>query len=604
MTDDQASTVARSAIGSRAGLYARVSSEQQAQQNTIASQLEALKQRIQQDGIVLEDELCFVDEGYSGGTLLRPSLERLRDVAAAGGLDRLYVHSPDRLARKYAYQVLLIDELRRCGVEVIFLNRTIGTSPEDDLLLQVQGMVAEYERAKILERSRRGKRHAGRRGRVNVLSGAPYGYRYISEHEGGGEASYQIRLEEAHTVQRIFEWIALDRLSIGEVCRRLVQQGIPSPRGKNYWDRTTVWAILKNPAYKGSAGFGKTRIGERRPRLRAYRGQTEQPRRAYSVYDVPAEEWISIPVPAMVGEELFDTVAEQLAENRARNRQTKRGVRYLLQGLLVCRCCGHAYYGKPVSLSARKGKDRHYAYYRCIGMDAYRFGGQRICENRQVRTDMIEEAVWSDVSALLNEPERIEREYERRLTDDDKPAHSSRDQQLAAVIQRVQRGVARLIDAYEDGLLERKEFEPRIKAAKSRLEKLQGEAQSLAEDRAQEQQLRLVIGQLREFAARVRDGVQQADWATRRDLIRTLVKRVELDKEDVRIVYRLSPPSQSKDPNGAILQHCRRSHLAAAGQRLPARSAGRMVRAGGQAPAEGPGLPDPLRRRLRHGVHL
>ncbi|MGH7411148.1 MAG: recombinase zinc beta ribbon domain-containing protein [Candidatus Methylomirabilis sp.] len=327
-----------------------------------------------------------------------------------------------------------------------------------------------------------------------------------------------------------------------------------------------MWGILKNPAYKGSAAFGKTRIGERRLRLRAYRGQAEQPRRAYSVYDVPAEEWISIPVPPIVEEELFDAVAEQLVENRARNRQTKRGVRYLLQGLLVCRCCGHAYYGKPLSLSSRKGKYRHYAYYRCIGMDAYRFGGQRICENRQVRTDMIEEAVWSDVRALLQEPERIEQEYEQRLKDDGKQARSCSDQQLAALIQRVQRGIARLIDAYEEGLLERTEFEPRIKTAKSRLEKLQGEAQALAEDRVQEQQLRLVIGQLQEFAGRVRDGVQQADWTTRRELIRTLVKRVEIEKEDVRIVYRLSPPSQPKPPDGAIMQHCRRGAVAALGE--------------------------------------
>ena len=567
MSDNAASAVGGVPVsGSRAGLYARVSSEQQAKENTIASQLEALKQRMRQDGTTLEEELCFIDEGYSGSTLLRPSLERLRDVAAAGGLDRLYVHSPDRLARKYAYQVLLIDEWRRCGVEVIFLNRTIGTSAEDDLLLQVQGMVAEYERAKILERSRRGKRHAGRRGSVNVLSGAPYGYHYLREHEGGGEASYQIRLEEARVVQQIFEWVAGDRLSIGEVCRRLGAQAVPSPRGKNYWDRSTVWAILKNPAYKGSAAFGKTRIGERRPRLRAYRGQAEQPRRAYSVYDVPAEEWISIPVPPIVGEELFDAVAEQLAENRARNRQTKRGVRYLLQGLLVCRCCGHAFYGKPLSLRSRKGKYRDYAYYRCIGMDAYRFGGQRICDNRQVRTDMIEEAVWSDVCVLLNEPERIEREYERRLNKEGENASSPSDQQLAAMIQRVQRGIARLIDAYEDGLLERTEFEPRIKTAKSRLEKLQVEAQALAEDRAQEQQLRLVIGQLQEFAGRVRDGVRQADWAARRELIRTLVKRVEIDKEDVRIVYRLSPSSPSTDPTGAIMQHCRRGELPGPGQ--------------------------------------
>src|SRR5215471_13420826 len=196
-------------------MYARVSSEQQAQQQTIASQVEALRQRVQQDGWTLPDELCFLDEGASGSTLLRPALERLRDQAAAGAIDRLYVHSPDRLARKYAYQVLLLDEFKRQGVEVIFLNRHIGHSPEEDLLLQVQGMVAEYERAKILERSRRGKLHAARRGSANVLAGAPYGYRYVSRRESGGEASYQVVEDEAAVIRQVFRWVGQERCSIG-----------------------------------------------------------------------------------------------------------------------------------------------------------------------------------------------------------------------------------------------------------------------------------------------------------------------------------------------------------------------------------------------------
>jgi site-specific DNA recombinase len=170
----------------RAAIYARVSSEQQAKDNTIASQLEALKQRVAHDGLGLDSELCFIDEGWSGSTLIRPALERLRDQAAAGAIDRLYVHSPDRLARKYAYQVLVVDELRRGGVEIVFLNQGLGRTPEEDLLLQVQGMIAEYERAKILERSRRGKKHAASSGSVNVLAGAPYGYRYLDRHVGGG----------------------------------------------------------------------------------------------------------------------------------------------------------------------------------------------------------------------------------------------------------------------------------------------------------------------------------------------------------------------------------------------------------------------------------
>ncbi len=139
--------------------YARVSSEQQARAQTIDSQVAALRERVERDGASVSPEQAYLDAGYSGSTLIRPALERLRDAAAAGEIDRLYVLAPDRLARKYAYQVMLVDELQRAGVELVFLNRELGQSPEDELLLQVQGMIAEYERAKMLERSRRGKRH-------------------------------------------------------------------------------------------------------------------------------------------------------------------------------------------------------------------------------------------------------------------------------------------------------------------------------------------------------------------------------------------------------------------------------------------------------------
>ena len=119
----------------RAATYARVSSEQQADAGTIASQVAALQQRVEEDGLALDTEFCFLDDGYTGATLVRPGLERLRDVAATGAIDRVYVHSPDRLARKYAYQVLLVDELQRCGVELVFLNHPLGRTPEEDLLV-------------------------------------------------------------------------------------------------------------------------------------------------------------------------------------------------------------------------------------------------------------------------------------------------------------------------------------------------------------------------------------------------------------------------------------------------------------------------------------
>src|SRR3990170_5341147 len=266
-----------------AAIYARVSSDQQAQEQTIESQVAALRERVASDGLTLEDELCFLDDGVSGSTLMRPALERLRDVAYAGGIQKLYVHSPDRLARRYAYQVLLVDELKKYGVEIVFLNRAIGVSPEEDLLLQMQGMFAEYERAKIMERSRRGKRHAARRGSVNVLSAAPYGYRYVSKRDGGGEAAYEIHDEQAAVVKQVFEWVGRDRISIGEVSRRLKAKAIPT--GKSSWDRASIWGMLKNPAYQGSAAFGKTRTGPRRPKLRTQRGDPKIPRRTCSTYD-------------------------------------------------------------------------------------------------------------------------------------------------------------------------------------------------------------------------------------------------------------------------------------------------------------------------------
>src|SRR6516165_8077892 len=341
----------------RVGLYGRVSGEQQEKEDTIASQLEAVMQRIASDGLECDPDLHFVDDGYSGDTLIRPGLERLRDQAAAGAIDRLYVLDPDRFSRRYAYQVLISEELIRCGVEVVFLCNPPGRGPEENLLRQVQGMIAEYERAKILERCRRGKQYAARHASVNVLSGAPYGYRYVGKHEGDGQARYQVVAEEARVVRKVFEWIGQERCSIGEACRRLRREAVPTRTGKRAWDRATIWLMLKNPAYKGTAAFGKTRSGPLKPqRLRPQRDRPAQPRRPVSRVDTSSEEQIFIEVPGLVSAELFEAVQAQLEENRRRRRDRPGGGRYLLQGLVVCKRCGYGCYGKPTSRAAAKGK--------------------------------------------------------------------------------------------------------------------------------------------------------------------------------------------------------------------------------------------------------
>jgi site-specific DNA recombinase len=234
----------------RAAIYAPVSSEQQAAAHTIESQLAALSERAQADGLPVPQERQFLDNGHSGATLVRPAMDCLRDLAAVGGVDRIYFHSPDGLARNYAYQVLLIDEWRRAGVEVVFLNRSLGKSSEDDLLLQVQGIVSEYERAKIMERSRRGKKHTAQRGSLNVMSNAPFGYRYIAVHNGEGEARFETIPEQARVVSDIFKWVAQERCSPGEVCRRLQSSGRVTATGKRVWSRQTVWHILQNPCIR------------------------------------------------------------------------------------------------------------------------------------------------------------------------------------------------------------------------------------------------------------------------------------------------------------------------------------------------------------------
>src|SRR6266478_775067 len=188
-----------------AAIYARVSSERQKEEGTIASQTALLLEYAKAHELSVPPEWIFEDEGYSGALLARPGLERLRDLASEGQLEVILVYSPDRLSRRYAYQVLLLEEFSQQGVEVRFLKGAAGQNPEEQLLVQFQGMIAEYERAQIAERSRRGKRHRAKTGCVNVLSGAPYGYRYIKKTDTS-DSCYTVAEEEAAVVRQVYQW--------------------------------------------------------------------------------------------------------------------------------------------------------------------------------------------------------------------------------------------------------------------------------------------------------------------------------------------------------------------------------------------------------------
>lgn len=233
----------------------------------------------------------------------------------------------------------------------------------------------------------------------------------------------------------------------------------------------------------GTAACGTTRQDPLRPWLRAQRGRALQPRRAVSTVDVPQEEWVSIPVPALVAPAVCAAVQEQVRENQRHARQSQRGARALLQGLVQGQHCGSAYDGKRLSPSARKGQPRAYASYRCLGTDAYRFGGERVCHNTQVRTDLLDLAVWQAVRTFLAHPERLAEAYRRRLQPD---AHTKRPTLALVEEQRgtLRQGVARLIESYADGLLDKHAFAPRIIRLRQRIAHLDAQRQHLADEAA------------------------------------------------------------------------------------------------------------------------
>lgn len=517
------------------GIYARVSSDLQADTGTIKSQVAALLERVQSDGLRVPEELQFIDDGFSGATLIRPALERLRDVVYGGTLERIYIMSPDRLSRKYAYQILLMDEFRRAGVEIVFLNKQTGDTPEDELLLQVQGMVAEYERAKIMERSRRGKLHAAKHGSVSVMSAAPYGYRFVSKKTSeDGEAHYEIVFEEARVVQQIFEWVAKERVTLREVGRRLSTSGIKSRTGKPTWAAKSILQILRNTTYIGKAAFGKTKQGPKRPGLRPAKGKDQQKQDPYSLYSVPEEDWIYIPVPPLVAPALFEAVQEQLAVNKSTWRVRKDGAKYLLQGLVGCTLCGYAFNAKPCVCG--KNKSLMYTYYRCSGSDGYRHhDGKPICDNKPIRGDLVEAAVWEQVVKVLQQPDLIEREYKRRLASG-QPHDSTYLHNEQA---KLRNAIARMIDGYADGIIEKKEFEPRIKQARAKLARIESQLRKTEEAALAHQQLRLLILQLGDFSSHVLANLQTLGFEAKRDVVRALVKRVDIDRDNVNVIFRI-----------------------------------------------------------------
>lgn len=536
-----------------AAIYARVSSNKQREEKTIDSQLESLLSFADKQGCTVPSEYIFQDEGYSGTVLIRPGLEQLRDLAAEEQIQTVLVYSPDRLSRKYAYQVLLIEEFARHGVEVIFLKSPKANTPEEELLLQFQGMIAEYERAQIAERCRRGKKYRAKSGCVSVLAGAPYGYRYIKKSDMN-EASYQTIKEEAKVVKKIFRLYTQEGMSARAITKHLTSQGIATSTGKSRWSHSTVTCILKNPAYKGKACYGKTEQKERQKITRPLRLKGGFSPRPTTNHRRNRQEWLEIPVPAIISEEVFDQAQELFERNKQLSlRNTKEPT--LLQGLLVCSECSYSLYRNSTNTTKRK-----IYYYRCLGSDAFRHGlsdNARICGNRPIRQDLLEEVVWQQIMQLLENPVLIREEIDKRYRD---ALNSTATQQKKETINkdfsRVNNGVKKLLDAYQEGLITLCELRQRMPELRKRESSLTKELQNLEAKEMDKNRFLELEMKIDDFLKCLRKSSKSMNVLERQKVIRLIVKEILVGKEKIIIRHSIPVPRATilKENSSSLLR--------------------------------------------------
>jgi len=509
-------------VTQRAALYARVSTPQQEQEATIESQIAALEAFAQQQGYQLEAHLYFQDQAISGAQLDRPALNRIRDLAAEGLFDVVLCYSPDRLARHYAHQWVLLDELQRAGVKVLFVNQPAAPDgPQGQLFLGIQGLFAEYERVQITERLRRGKLYQIRQGRL-VSPNSPYGYRYVpvSEPDGG---RWVLNPVEAEVVRCVYRWYTEDSLTISQMVDRLNVAGSQMPpRGKR-WHYSTVQTILKQTAYTGRAYYNRTRtcyeaVG--RPK-KSGRGVLRRP----SHEPRSREAWIEIAVPPLVVDDVWQRAQERLVMNqRFAARNNKRHF-YLLRSLLVCGICGR-------TLAGRTSNGCVYYY----------------CTNRGKRRDpdvpphacsiagrIVEPLVWESVCELLRNPNLLADAWQAQCeTDDADPDEADR---LQSRLRSLNRQWVRLLDAFQDELVDKEELARRKTRLDAERESL---GQRLDQLRRQDRRKQAKTQMLEDFAAfcqKIEASLADPTLEVQQEVIRLLIDHIVVEKNAITIKH-------------------------------------------------------------------
>ena len=524
-------------------LYARVSTNRQMQSQSIEQQIERLREAVaKHPDWELAEEHIYRDDGYTGSKLNRPGLDRLRDAARMAAFELVLVTVPDRLARKYVHQVLLIEELHKLGCAIQFLDRPMkDDDPHDQLLLQIRGAVAEYERSLIAERMRRGRQTKLRAGTLLPWTRAPYGY--ILDPERPRDPS-RVRIDpvKANIVQQIFAWYTDPETpaSLYWVAKRLSEQQIPTPRGGIRWNVATVRGILRSPTYTGVAYSGRTRPAPARQRKSALlpvgRGESIQP--------TPQEEWIAVSVPAIISQETFDAAQARLETNKQMARRNNKSHEYLLRGLVSCGQCRLASTGRTQG---------EYHYYVCRGRtDALRAAKGERCTARYVPTRALDELVWQDLCCLITDPGLITHELERAQAGEWLPqALQAQRNTVRQALARLERQQERLLEVYLAEVILRDEFERKRQELTQTQNGLRQQLRLLDQQAHKQIETLALAKNIQEFCKRIQPTLESLDFDQRRHLVELLIDRVIVDNENVEIRF-VIPTS----PKGETSRFC------------------------------------------------
>ncbi len=397
-------------------VYGRVSTSNQENEGTIETQLSAVREFAQKNNYTITQE--YLDDGWSGDSIVRPALDHLRIDAKKKIWEAVLMYDPDRLARRYSYQELVMDELREAGVEILFVTVPSPKNSEDKILHGVRGLFAEYERAKITERFRLGKIRKVREGHI-LTTKAPYGYHYVLNQKIPNQPKvhgyYEINEEEAKVVKMIFSWVANDGLTIRKVVRKLQELAIKPQRSKRgVWNTSTLTTLLRNKTYIGEAHWGSSYsvVPEKPLKVQQYKKIKKTSRRMK-----PEEEWIAskIPVPIIIERGLFERARRQLETNFALCQRNKKN-EYLLSGRILC-SCGRRRTGE----GPMRGK---HLYYRCSDR-VLSFPLPSACKERGINARIADKLVWQKVAGLMSSPELLAKQVERWMNTKQAKAKSS-----------------------------------------------------------------------------------------------------------------------------------------------------------------------------------